>query len=438
MAVSRVGITCLFVLSAATACANAVPSSQTPPSATTAVFQSVAPGETTGATPDATRMSPSRTPVAPTGAITLTLWTTEDLSPGSTTAARVLLRNQFEAFTAANANIHIEPILKKPYGTGGLLDFLTTTSAVAPEELPDLAALDLSEIPQAASVGVLQPLDSLVPADVASDFFPFAYQAAHYRGKWIAVPFSADVDHLVYNRTTVRQPPRTWDDLVRLRSTLLLPLAGDDAFLDQYLAIAPLFDANKQITIDVDAAGEVLAFVKRAHDLGLLQDASIGLTNSDETWPTFLAGKVGMTQAPSSRFAADRGQVPDASYAALPTRDGNSSAVATGWAFVVVTNDPARQAAAVRFIRWLVQGEHLAPWLRAAHLLPADRSAVVLAVEPFDYGLFLQDQLEHAVYIPPSSAYNRVSDAWRTAVAAVWRGQTTPEEGARSIAAALK
>jgi ABC-type glycerol-3-phosphate transport system substrate-binding protein len=368
----------------------------------------------------------------------LTLWTTEDLSPGSTTAARVLLHNQFDAFSAANSNIHIAPVLKKPYGTGGLLDFLTTTSAVAPDELPDLAALDISEVPQAASEGVLQPLDALLPADLANDLFPFASQAAHYRGKWIAVPFTADVEHLVYSRTTVKRPPQTWDDVVKLKSPLLLPLGGDDAFLAQYLAIAPLFDANQQLTIDVDAAGQVLTFVKRAHDLGLLQDGSIDFTTPDDAWPTFLAGKVGMTQAFASRYEQDRSQVPDSEYAALPTRDGNSATVATGWAFVIVTNDPARQSAAARFIQWLVQGEHLAPWLRSAHRLPAGRSAVVLAVEPFDYGVFLQDQLEHAVYIPPSSAFNRASVAWRDAVAAVWRGQTTPEEGARSIAAALK
>ena len=386
-------------------------------------------------TPVATLVSPTRTYTA-TSAMTLTLWATEDLSPGTTAAGRQL-RNQFDAFTAANPYIHVDVILKKPYGKGGMLDFLTT-SAVAPDQLPDLATLDISEVPQAAAAGILQPLDPLLTANVKGDLFPFAYQAALYQGKWVALPFTADIEHLVYSKTLVKRVPQTWDDLLRQRGSFLAPAGGDDAFLVQYLALAPLFDATNQVVVDTNAASQVLNFYKRAHDLGLLPDTAIGLKNSDEAWPVFGAGKVAMVQAWASRYLADRDKLPDAAYAAIPTRDGQPSAVAVGWSFVLVTTNAARQAAAARFIQWFVQAEHLAPWLRAAHRLPASRSALTLSVDPVDYTIFLRDPLEHAAYLPPSGVYGRASDAWRAAMAAVWKGQTTPEEAARNIAGALK
>ena len=386
-------------------------------------------------TPVATLVSPTRTYTA-TSAMTLTLWATEDLSPGTTAAGRQL-RNQFDAFTAANPYIHVDVILKKPYGKGGMLDFLTT-SAVAPDQLPDLATLDISEVPPAAAAGILQPLDPLLDTNVRGDLFPFAYQAAMYQGKWVALPFTADIEHLVYSKALVKRVPQTWDDLFKQKSSLLLPAGGDNAFLVQYLALAPLYDTTNQVVIDTNAASQVLNFFKRAHDLGLLGDTAIGLKSSDEAWPTFGSGKVAMVQVWASRYLTDRDKLPDAQYAAIPTRDGRPAAVASGWSFVVITTNLTRQAAAARFIQWIVQGEHLAPWLRTARRLPASRSTLPLSVDPVDYAIFLRDPLEHATYLVPGGMYGKAADAWRAAMAAVWKGQTTPEEAARSIAAAMK
>ncbi|HEX7588274.1 MAG TPA: extracellular solute-binding protein [Anaerolineae bacterium] len=368
--------------------------------------------------------------------VTLTLWATEDLAPGATAAGRIL-RNQFDAFTAANPTIHVDVILKKPYGKGGMLDFLTT-SAVAPDQLPDLATLDISEVPQAAAAGMLQPLDLLLNANLKDDLFPFAYQAALYQGKWVSVPFTADIEHLVYAKSLVKRVPLTWDDLLKQKSPLLFAAGGDSAFLVQYLALTPLLDATNQLVVDTNAASQVLNYFKRAHDLGLVSDAAIGLKSSEEAWPTFAAGKVAMVQALASRYLADRDKLPDAAYAAIPTRDGRVAAVATGWSFVIVTNNPVRRAAAAKFVQWIVQGERLAPWLRTARRLPTSRSTLLLSVDPVEYAAFLSDPLEHASFVPPTGMYSKAADAWRAAMAAVWKGQTTPEEAARNIAAALK
>jgi ABC-type glycerol-3-phosphate transport system substrate-binding protein len=416
------------------ACAPVAPPEAAPPAPTSVAIATMVPKPTANATAIATPVPVTRTPIASTGPITLTLWTTEALAPGTTSAGRIL-RNQFDAFSAANTDIHIDVVLKKPSGKGGLLDFLTTTRAVVPARLPDLVTLDLSEVPLAAEAGILQPLDGWMPAELNADFFPFASKAARYRNQWMAVPFVANVEHLVYNKAIIRQVPRTWDDFTKQKASLLLPLGGDDAFLLQYFALGvSLSDASNQTAIDVNATAQVLGFFKRARDLGLIPDTALSLKTVEEVWSGFAAGQVAMAQIPASRYLTERGKLPNALYAHVPTREGKPATIATGWAFVIVTNDPARQSAAARFIQWIIQGERLAPWLRAAHLLPASRAALVLAVDPPEYASFLRDELEHASPLPPASSYSKQSDAWRAAIVAVWKGQTTPQEAARNAA----
>jgi ABC-type glycerol-3-phosphate transport system substrate-binding protein len=412
------------------ACAASAPA---PPSTPTA-SPSAAALPTLSARATTTRVSPTRAPITTTRALTLTVWTTEDLAASASPAGRVL-SSQSDAFTAANPNLRVQVVLKKPSGKGGLLDFLLTTHAVVPALLPDLITLDLTEVPLAGDVGALQPLNGWLPAELNDDFFPFAAQAAHYQNQWLAVPFSADVQHLVYNKTALKKPPQTWDDFLKQKTPLLLPLGGDDAFLAQYVALAPLSTAAP---LDWTTTTLVLNFFKRAHDLGLLNDAGLNLKNADAAWAPFAAAQVAMAQVAASRYLAERARLPNALYAPLPTRDGKTATLASGWAFAITTTDPTRQAAAARFVQWLAQGEHLAPWLRAAHRLPATRSALPLTIDPPEYAAFLRDELEHATYASGAAYSAKASDAWRAGIANVWKGQATPEDAARAIVAASK
>ncbi|MEW5719091.1 MAG: extracellular solute-binding protein [Chloroflexota bacterium] len=419
------------------ACAGGANESPTPTSPTPAITLS-APTSAAPATVTPPRTVPTRTPIAPTSALTLTLWTTEDLAPGATPAGRVL-KNQFDAFTAANPNIHFDIVLKKAYGKGGLLDFLLTTSAVVPAQLPDFVTLDIAETPLAAEAGILQPLDVWLPNDLKNDFFPFAFRAAHYQNQWIALPFAADAQHLVFNKTTIKKVPATWDECIKQKTTLLLPLGGDDAYVLQYLALAPSSDGFLPLPTDANGIAQTLSFFKRARDLNLLPETAINLKSVEEDWPPFAAGQVALAQVSASRYLAERDKMPNAGFAVVPTRDGKTATVASGWAFALTTNDPQRQAAATRFMQWLVQGARLAPWLRAAKRLPATRATMILAVDPPEYALFLRDTLERAAYWSPAAARDaKIAQAWRNAIAVVWKGNSTPEEAARSIVAAAK
>lgn len=375
---------------------------------------------------------PTRTPIATTGAITLTLWTTEEFAPGDTPSGKIL-KTYFDGFATANPKIAVEPVLKKAAGKGGILDFLLTTQAVAPALLPDLVVLDLAEVPLAAEPGILQSFDGWLPPEIGAEHFAVANRAARFQNQWIALPFALDAQHVVYNKNIVKKPPKTWDDFYRQKQQILLPLANDDAFLSQYASIAA-FDENAA-KVDWATTTLVLNFIKRSRDLGLLYDASLNAKSTEELWSPFEAGQVTLTQIPASRFLAEQWRLPHAGFAALPTRDGKPATVATGWALAVVTKDPARQAAATRFIQWLTQNERIAPWLRAARRLPASRAMLPPIVDDVEYAAFLREQLDQAVYLPRTPANLKLADAWRAAMANVWKAQVTPEDAARAVVA---
>lgn len=372
------------------------------------------------------------TPLQSSGAITLTLWTTEDFAPGAS-ASGGIWRDQFAAFRSANPNIAVDVMLKKVDGKGGMLDSLMTTRAAAPGLLPDVAIVNASDLSLLAEAKIMQPLNGVLSNELGDGLYPFANQFST-TSQWIAIPFAADVQHLAYNQAAVSPAPRNWDDLARQKAPVLLPLGGDDGFMLQYLSFGASIN-----NFDAIAATQVFAFIKRGREAGFLADSSISVNSADDTWNAFAASQVAMAQVNASQYWAGRERLSpglNAAFAPVPTRDGRTASLARAWAFVIVASDPARKGAAAVWIQWLMRSERLTIWLRAAHLLPTYRGMIGATIDSKEYAAFLNDLLERATPMPSSAQYTKKAEAWRAAVAGVWRGQMTAEEAAKSIAAA--
>ncbi|MGD2206399.1 MAG: hypothetical protein PVH17_06435, partial [Anaerolineae bacterium] len=203
------------------------------------------PGEPT-ATPSTTEPQPTAPPeetMPPQpSVITLTIWTTEAFSPTKVLTSGQVLAEQAATFEAAHSRVRLQFILKKPYGKGGILDFLLTTSAVAPDLLPDLVLLDVDELNTAVQARLVQPLNDLLPPDLVADLYPFARNASTFDGRLYGLQVWADLDHLVYNTGKLTVPPRSWPGVLSNPGPYLFPAGGqaglvNDAFLVQYLAV---------------------------------------------------------------------------------------------------------------------------------------------------------------------------------------------------------
>jgi ABC-type glycerol-3-phosphate transport system substrate-binding protein len=356
----------------------------------------------------------------------------EDFAP-STSATGAIWSDQFSSFRSTNSNIGLDIILKKADSKGGMLDSLMSTRRAVPALLPDVAIVNGSDAWVLSDAKILQPLNGLVPSDLGNGLYPFANQ---YSGpsQWVAIPFAADVQHLVYNPSAVSTAPRTWDDLARQKAAMLVPLGGDDGFLLQYLAFGASLD-----NFDTIAATQIFGFIKRGRETGFLSDSALTTSGVDDAWSAFVSNQVVMAQVSASRYWSERDHLPtglNTAFAPVPTRDGRIATPARSWAFVILADDPGKKGAAAALIRWLLRTDRLKAFLQAGRLLPTYRGMIGSMIESKEYATFLNDLMEHAIPLPSSAQYAKKAEAWRAGVSGVWRGQTTPEEAARSIATA--
>ncbi|MFQ6057439.1 MAG: extracellular solute-binding protein [Anaerolineae bacterium] len=383
------------------------------------------------------------TPLPVSPVITLTLWTAEDLSPAQEGPGGQVLSQQYQEFMAANPDIAVEYVLRKPYGKGGLLHLLRTTEVVLPEALPDIVALDAFELGEAARAGLIQPWDDLIAADVVEDLFPFAQEAGRINGQLVGLPFEADIEHIVYNTSKLEAAPLRWTDVLTGEVSYIFPAGGEegavnDAFLIQYLALGGrLVDETGAPALDERKLAQVLQFYREGRDKDVIPESVLEFHTLDDCWPIYLSAEVAMSHVSSHRYLADRGLLKSTAFAAVPTRQGVIATMARGWAYTLVARDPARQVAAARFVSWLMAAENLATWSQAAHHLPTRRSALA-AMERDEYTAFVEKQLEKAHFRPPVPAYNEMARALQEAVQDVLTGAATPRDAAARAVAQLK
>jgi len=440
-------IICFTILLNLSGCSPLARPATTPPlqpvPTTTAVTGVVeTPTTATAMTATATPTTAPATPTLPTAppVTTLTLWTTEPFSPAQADTSGQILGQQLEAFTAAHPDVLIKYVLKKPYGKGGILNFLLTTSAAVPEAMPDLVAIDTIELRDAAQAGLLQPLDELISAELQEDLFPFAREAGRFRGQLVGLQFEADIEHLIYNTNKLKEPPLTWTDVLTEGVSYIFPAGGreglvNNAFIIQYLALGGrlIDEETGEPALNQELVSQVLQFYKDAYEMGVIPPAVLKFKTLDDCWPVYLSAEVAMTNVSSNRYLADRKLLMYTRFASIPTRDGKVTTLSQGWAWAIVTSDPARRALAAQLIEWLMEPENNVQWNLAAGHLPTRRAAFEILGTEDSYYPFLREQLEGAYPRLAGVVYSEVSRVLQQGVERVLTGQATPQEAAKAV-----
>jgi len=424
-----------LLLSALTGCNLLLPSLATPTSSPVAISTPTSTPTTVSPLPP-----PTRPPVVVTPSfITLTLWTTEAFSPFGEGESAPVLAEQLAAFEAAHPTIAVRPVLKKPYGKGGILDFLLTTSRAVPQALPDLVIIDTTELDDAVQAGLVQPLDDLLSTELQEDLFPFVLEAGRFNGQLMGVQFEADVEHLVYNTLKLSAPPLNWTGVLSSEVGYIFPAGGEDglvndAFLIQYVAAAEApFDEQGRLHLEKQALTQVLQFYRDGMQVGIIPTTVLEYHTTDDCWPTYLLAEVGMANVSSTRYLAERDKLRNTAFAPIPTRGGSVTTITRGWALAVVTTDPARQKAAGRLIEWLMAPPNNAAWTQATGHLPTRRAAFDHLNQADDYVPFLHRQLLAAHARPGDPDYERKARALQQAVEDVVSGAASPQAAAAAV-----
>jgi ABC-type glycerol-3-phosphate transport system substrate-binding protein len=413
-----------------------LPSQEEKPTATAVT------GESTPVVSPTRGFPPPSPPTAISSAITLTLWTTEAFFPIEDDGSGQVLAQQGQAFEAAHPNVTLEYVLKKPYGKGGILDFLSTAHEAAPTVLPDLVILDTSELDEAAEAELIQPLDDLISSELQQDLFSFARHS--FNEQLMGIQFEADVEHLIYNTNKIDSPPMTWREVISDSVTYIFPAGGEgslvnDAFLIQYLAVGGQFtDESGNPALDKDALIEVLQFYADGLEAGAIPPSVLEFMDLDDCWVVYVSAQAALSNVSSDRYLADRGLLKNTGFAAIPTRDGNVVTLSKGWALAVVTEDSARQAIAAQLIEWLLEPENSADWNLAAGHLPTRRAAFDHLGTEDQYFPFVRQQLANVYPRPMAAAYDKIGRALQRAVQDVLQGAVSPEEAAEAVVAIVE
>jgi ABC-type glycerol-3-phosphate transport system substrate-binding protein len=189
----------------------------------------------------------------------------------------------------------------------------------------------------------------------------------------------------------------------------------------------------------------VLQFYRDAWSGGIVPAKVMSYHTADDIWNDYVVGQAALAQVSAHRYllairqsfspGGDRELLSISAVAPVPAVNGPAAPIGRGWALVLVTGDPARQAAAVDWMVQLMGPAANAAWNEAADYLPTRAAAMAEWRSGDSYSQFIRQQLQTARPRPLLADYTRVAAALQEAIVAVLNGTATPQEAAnRAIA----
>ena len=375
-------------------------------------------------------------PLAPS-VITLTIWTTEAFSPTQTITSGQILAQEVAEFEASQSDVRLEFVLKKPYGKGGILDYLLTTGAVVPELLPDIVVMDVDELRTAVQAELVYPLDELLPPDLISDLYPFALQSSTFERRLYGLQYQADVEHWVYDTGRMAIPPSSWPGVLSNPGPSIFPAGGqaslvNDAFLIQYLAVRPWPVEGGADTsfLETDRLAAVLQYYQDGLSRGIFPADILDYQTTNDCWREYLTRQIATAQVSAHQYLAERHRAQNSAPAPIPAINGPAAPLNRGWVLALVTPDPVRQSAAAELMSQLLAPETNAAWNQSTHYLPTRQAALALWDPEDSYGPFIHQQLQATRPRPVIPNYAQTAAAMQQAVEDVLTGVATPDEAA--------
>jgi multiple sugar transport system substrate-binding protein len=381
-------------------------------------------------------------------AIRLNVWAQQDYSH---LAARPAIADAFTVVFEDWARAHPDTQLRVSVMPGLELHKAKLQLAAATGRLPDVASIDSFWLPLLRND--VQPLDAYWPAADRSDFLPFTIQtlsdpAGHIYGLW----HETDCRVLFYRKDLVPTPPRTWDELLdtasrvareRKISGYLYNAGRWEATVFDHLAMfwaqgGELVDENGRPVFGEEpnrrAMLRLLGFLRETIQRGAAPRSVLGNNDYQQLTGAAVAGDAAMFLGGNWQLKDLQTGLAPADFAKwdiapIPQADANTRSTGTGgWIWVVFARDPARQKAAVEFIREVESPAHAARISEATGHLPVRRSVYR------DFPIFSQDpwyrrfgeMLVDGHARPTVPIYPEISQRLQLAIGSVVSGEKSP------------
>lgn len=207
-------------------------------------------------------------------------------------------------------------------------------------------------------------------------------------GKQIGLPYSVSVPVLYYNPDIFRQagldpdkPPRTWQEVVQYAKTIREKTGTVGFFMQEFAdnwAQQALMESNGGQVLAKKDGKTVAGFdspeAAQAYQLlaDMVKDGSGLHATNEEGFQAFLSGKLGMvctTIGKRENFESSAKFTVMATQ--FPSFDGKTKKVPAGGNLLMIfSQDPAKQKAAWRFVKYLESPEALALWTKGTGYMP--------------------------------------------------------------------
>ncbi len=383
-------------------------------------------------------------------ALTLNVWAQQDYSH---LAARPAIANAFTAVFEDWARAHPDTQLRLSVMPGLELHKAKLQLAAAAGRLPDVASIDSFWLPLLKNH--VQPLDAYWPADDRRDFLPFTIQtlsdrARHIYGLW----HETDCRVLFYRKDLVPSPPRTWAELLDTASRVArehrvsgyLYNAGRwEATVFDHLAMfwaqgGELVDGEGQPVFGEEpnrrAMLRLLEFLRQTIERGASPRSVVGNNDYQQLTGAAVAGDAAMFLGGNWQLKDLQTGLSPADFAKwdiapIPQAEASTRSTGTGgWVWVVFARDPARQKAAIDFIRDVESPAHAARISEATGHLPVRQSVYR------DFPIFSQDawyrrfgeMLVDGHARPTVPIYPEISQRLQLAIGSVVSGEKSPAQ----------
>ncbi len=359
--------------------------------------------------------TPTPTPVPPPPPATqpahqglnIVWWTPIWFSPRPQTPAGEFLAERLAQFEAAHPDIHVITRVMPPYGRGGIKDYILGAYKVAPSLLPDLVTVDMGDLRTFASLGIFQPLDTLLPQEVMIRFYPLARKSGTINDQLLALQFEADVYHLAYKQTALQAPPPgTWEALLNSRityHTLLFDTEDEasDVVLLQYAAAGGTLPYEGKPPLNEQALLNIFNFYDQAYRRGIIPEESLHTLKDEDVWTALVEDRIPMVDTRARLYVQKGLQDTTIAAAPIPMWDGKPRALARGWGLGITTALPERRDAALQLLLWLMHEETLGPWSQKAGYIPTRSDILKGWSAPAQYTALMDQLLQGAYPYPP-------------------------------------
>lgn len=300
------------------------------------------------------------------------------------------LDEQIKAFNASQSKYEIVATAQGDYTTLNQ----KVIAAAKSKTLPDMAQATYTQVPDYAQNGIVANMDSQVKgkdglskADL-KNIYPGFLEQAKYKGSYYAMPFSASVRVMFYNKSILDQyglsVPKTWDDVAKMAKVLKqhnIAAVGYDKSFDMewnsmvraagVKLVTPSGKVNINSKKAVAAAKTITDMVNNGEALTAGSDI-YGTTN-------FVNGKTALSFSSSAGISATKAAAPDGfdwGTAVMPSYEGKNATMLAGNNLVTTAQASKKeQAGAFAFMKFLASDKQTEKWAEATGYLPITKKA---------------------------------------------------------------